>query len=165
MEMQINIDSIMTQRNNRAWSQSQLAEASGLSLRTVQRIEKSGVASIESVKALASVYEVSIEDLKAFNEVTSPPTGFSITRMTKAAKAIAAVVFIPVVVAALYLLWTDHSSMAWVDGLRDSIFSDTISQDRRDKISFLIAVIVVGVPSLIPAFLYDVIKKQGNHSF
>ncbi len=64
MEMQININVIKTQRNNRAWSQTQLADVSGLSLRTIQRIEKSGVASLESVKSLASVFEMNIKDIQ-----------------------------------------------------------------------------------------------------
>ncbi|WP_442871887.1 helix-turn-helix domain-containing protein [Colwellia sp. 75C3] len=42
--MQININVIKTQRNNRAWSQTQLGDVSGLSLRTIQRIENTGVA-------------------------------------------------------------------------------------------------------------------------
>jgi transcriptional regulator with XRE-family HTH domain len=64
MEMQININVIKTQRNNRAWSQTQLADVSGLSLRTIQRIEKTGVASLESVKSLASVFEMDIKNLQ-----------------------------------------------------------------------------------------------------
>lgn len=64
MEMQVNIDVIKTQRSNRAWSQTQLAEVSGLSLRTIQRIEKTGVASLESVKSLASVFEIDIKDIQ-----------------------------------------------------------------------------------------------------
>jgi DNA-binding XRE family transcriptional regulator len=64
MEMQVNINVIKTQRNNRAWSQTQLAEVSGLSLRTIQRIEKTGVASLESVKSLASVFEMDIKNIQ-----------------------------------------------------------------------------------------------------
>jgi len=64
MEMQVNIDVIKTQRSNRAWSQTQLAEVSGLSLRTIQRIEKTGVASLESVKSLASVFEIDVKDIQ-----------------------------------------------------------------------------------------------------
>lgn len=42
MEMQINKQLIKSKRVERAWSQSELAQVSGLSLRTIQRIEKSG---------------------------------------------------------------------------------------------------------------------------
>jgi transcriptional regulator with XRE-family HTH domain len=51
-------------RVERAWSQEQLAEISGLSLRTIQRIEKRGKASMESKKALASVFEVGFAALE-----------------------------------------------------------------------------------------------------
>ncbi|MBA6348099.1 helix-turn-helix transcriptional regulator [Colwellia sp. BRX10-1] len=65
--MQVNINVIKTQRNNRAWSQTQLAEVSGLSLRTIQRIEKTGVASLESVKSLASVFEMDIKNIQKWS--------------------------------------------------------------------------------------------------
>ena len=55
MEMELNKETLKNQRGSRAWSQTQLAEVSGLSLRTIQRIEKTGVASQESAKSLASV--------------------------------------------------------------------------------------------------------------
>ncbi|GAB5469299.1 MAG: 2TM domain-containing protein [Rhodospirillales bacterium] len=45
-------------RLEKGWSQETLAEVSGLSVRTVQRIERGGTASLESLSALASVLEV-----------------------------------------------------------------------------------------------------------
>jgi DNA-binding XRE family transcriptional regulator len=53
MEMDLDKEILKSQRDRRAWSQTQLAEVSGLSLRTIQRIEKTGVASQESTKSLA----------------------------------------------------------------------------------------------------------------
>lgn len=47
----------------RAWSQEQLAELSGLSVRTVQRIENGDQPSLETLSALAAVFEVSVADL------------------------------------------------------------------------------------------------------
>ncbi|HBT5242326.1 TPA: helix-turn-helix domain-containing protein [Klebsiella quasipneumoniae] len=47
----------------RAWSQEQLAELSGLSVRTVQRIENGDQPSLETLSALAAVFEVSVVDL------------------------------------------------------------------------------------------------------
>ena len=49
-------------KNN--WSQEQLAQFSGLSLRTIQRIESGQKPSIESVKALAAVFDISITTLQ-----------------------------------------------------------------------------------------------------
>jgi transcriptional regulator with XRE-family HTH domain len=63
VEMNINGERIKTLRSKKAWSQEQLATAAGLSLRTVQRIEKNGVASNESAKALAAVFDTHIEAL------------------------------------------------------------------------------------------------------
>ncbi|WP_462154282.1 helix-turn-helix transcriptional regulator [Pseudoalteromonas piscicida] len=64
MEMQINKQLIKSKRVERAWSQSELAQISGLSLRTIQRIEKLGTASLESIKALAAVYEVNVMEIQ-----------------------------------------------------------------------------------------------------
>lgn len=51
-------------RLQRGWSQEQLAELSGLSVRTIQRLERGQPASAESLKALASVFEIDFSDLK-----------------------------------------------------------------------------------------------------
>jgi transcriptional regulator with XRE-family HTH domain len=64
MDMQINIELVKSHRNKRAWSQTQLAEVSGLSLRTIQRIEKTGSASLESIKSIASVFEIEAQSLQ-----------------------------------------------------------------------------------------------------
>jgi len=50
-------------REQRNWSQEQLAIFSGLSVRTIQRIESGNKASLESLKSLASVFETKIETL------------------------------------------------------------------------------------------------------
>lgn len=55
---------IKTLRHERAWSQEQLAAISGLSLRTIQRIENDGSCSLESIKALAATFEIDICKLK-----------------------------------------------------------------------------------------------------
>ena len=51
-------------RLKRVWSQQQLAEASGLSVRTIQRIENGHPASLETLKSLAAVFEVDFSTLK-----------------------------------------------------------------------------------------------------
>ncbi|WP_263769496.1 helix-turn-helix domain-containing protein [Propionivibrio soli] len=50
-------------RLKHGWSQQQLAEASGLSVRTIQRIEAGDPASTESLKSLAAVFEVDFSTL------------------------------------------------------------------------------------------------------
>ena len=51
-------------RVQRGWSQEQLAELSGLSVRTIQRLERGRKASAESLKALAAVFEVDFGTLR-----------------------------------------------------------------------------------------------------
>lgn len=55
--------SVQKLRLKHGWSQQQLAEASGLSVRTVQRIEAGYPASAESLKSLAAVFEVDFSTL------------------------------------------------------------------------------------------------------
>jgi transcriptional regulator with XRE-family HTH domain len=52
-------------RLQRGWSQQQLAELSGLSVRTIQRIENGQTASTESLKSLASVFEIDFSTLSS----------------------------------------------------------------------------------------------------
>ncbi len=58
----INLRDIKKMRLERHWSQDQLAEMSGLSIRTVQRIENGGNANLESLKSLGAVFETNITD-------------------------------------------------------------------------------------------------------
>ncbi len=58
----INLRDIKKMRLERHWSQEQLAEMSGLSIRTIQRIENGENAGLESLKSLASVFETNIAD-------------------------------------------------------------------------------------------------------
>ncbi|WP_315835947.1 2TM domain-containing protein [Bradyrhizobium prioriisuperbiae] len=61
-------------RVRRGWSQEQLAELTGLSVRTIQRIERGQAASAESLKALASVFEI---DFATLREPQMPATAES----------------------------------------------------------------------------------------
>jgi transcriptional regulator with XRE-family HTH domain len=51
-------------RLQRGWSQEQLAELSGLSVRTIQRLERGHPGSVESLKALGAVFEVDFSRLR-----------------------------------------------------------------------------------------------------
>lgn len=51
-------------RLQRNWSQEELAHFSGLSIRTIQRMEKGKPANVESYKSIAAVFEVNVEDIK-----------------------------------------------------------------------------------------------------
>lgn len=62
-------------RLQHGWSQQQLAELSGLSTRTIQRLENGHTPSVESLKALAAVFEV---DFNALRGAPSMPTSTSL---------------------------------------------------------------------------------------
>jgi len=51
-------------RISKGWSQEQLAQFSGLSVRTIQRIERGHNAGLESLKCLAAVFELDVSTLQ-----------------------------------------------------------------------------------------------------
>jgi transcriptional regulator with XRE-family HTH domain len=61
--MKINAEVVRNARKQKSWSQEELAIASGLNLRTIQRIESEASASLQSQKALASALDLDIHDL------------------------------------------------------------------------------------------------------
>jgi DNA-binding XRE family transcriptional regulator len=61
--MKVNANLVIDLRNQKSWSQDELAIATGLNLRTIQRIENEASASLQSKKALASVFDINIQDL------------------------------------------------------------------------------------------------------
>ena len=51
-------------RLQRGWSQEQLADVSGVSVRTIQRLERGQPGSLETLNALAAVFEIDIDQLQ-----------------------------------------------------------------------------------------------------
>ncbi|MEC8232394.1 MAG: DUF4019 domain-containing protein [Pseudomonadota bacterium] len=88
MDMKIDTQKLIELRNAKAWSQQHLADVSGLSLRTIQRIEKNQSASQESVKAIAAAFDGTPDMLLVTphkNEqqtVTSPPNSSTLNQMS-----------------------------------------------------------------------------------
>ncbi len=70
--MKISPVAVRRLRTERGWSQEQLAIASGLSLRTVQRVEAEGIASLGTATSLAATYQVKLTELQ---ECQVPNTG------------------------------------------------------------------------------------------
>lgn len=56
--MIINASIVKQERTHRGWTQQQLADVSGLSLRTIQRVENQGQGSMETCSAPCSVLEM-----------------------------------------------------------------------------------------------------------
>jgi transcriptional regulator with XRE-family HTH domain len=75
MYMKLNSSAIRQEREKRAWSQEHLAGVTGLALRTIQRIESTGVASYESAGAIAAVFGLPVTALREGIEPTPAPKG------------------------------------------------------------------------------------------
>lgn len=73
MDMKINKDRLRREREQRAWTQSHLAEVADLSMRTVQRIERTGDASMESASALAAALNLELAALMEIPAVADQP--------------------------------------------------------------------------------------------
>lgn len=71
--MYINSARLRELRASRQWSQEQLANLSGLNLRTIQRLESGARISTESLRALAAVFEVPAESLLAGHPAPGQP--------------------------------------------------------------------------------------------
>lgn len=56
--MKINAELVIKLRKQKLWTQEALAIATGLNVRTIQRVESEASASLESKKALASALDI-----------------------------------------------------------------------------------------------------------
>jgi transcriptional regulator with XRE-family HTH domain len=78
MEQEMKISSAVVRRlrTEHGWSQDRLAQASGLSLRTIQRVEADGTASMETTVSLAATFGVQLTGLleEAGKEKAIPDT-------------------------------------------------------------------------------------------
>jgi transcriptional regulator with XRE-family HTH domain len=65
-------------RLQHGWSQQQLADLSGISIRTIQRIERGQTASTETLKSLAAVFEIDFSSLQVESVMNiNSPQGIS----------------------------------------------------------------------------------------
>lgn len=67
-EMKVSASVIKKLRAERGWSQEQLAIASGVSLRTIQRVEAEGIASTSTAVCIAATYGVKLIELQEQKE-------------------------------------------------------------------------------------------------
>lgn len=70
--MKLSPSAVRRLRTERGWSQDQLAIASGLSLRTIQRVEAEGIASLGTAASLAATCQVKLTELQDYQ---NPQTG------------------------------------------------------------------------------------------
>lgn len=77
-DMKLDTRKLRQLREARAWSQERLAEAAGLSSRTVQRVEADGRAAAETTLALAAALDVPVDILAAADAATPAATSADI---------------------------------------------------------------------------------------
>jgi len=122
MEVRVDSSRIRSEREHRGWSQGHLASVAGLSLRTIQRIEKTGFASFESVTALAAVYSLEVADLRAGE---SAPSGQRAIRLSLELLIRIALAVVSGVLCALAFRWRNNDG--WLDfGLLDFVMAGAL---------------------------------------
>lgn len=99
-------------RKAQRWTQDELSRASGLSLRTIQRAEKTGVVSLSTLKSLAAVFEVNVAELENTGELPEP------RRTQWYALSVGAVA---IIILALAYFFTDISGVWESRGDRESV--------------------------------------------
>ncbi len=110
MDMRLDKAKLKALRESRAWSQTHLAEVSGISLRTIQRIEKSGNASLESIKSICATFDVHVEYLTVPQEQQSKIESSLLQTMRKKllsieAKITLASFIVAFTIAFLFTVW------------------------------------------------------------
>lgn len=144
-------------RLQRAWSQEQLAELAGVSVRTIQRIENGDRPALETLSALAAVFEVNVAEISG-----DSPEGHEESLDLRIEQAKARVeqesrffrsLSVALVVCALLavLNWLTGSGSYWsvwvaiiwgallaVKGLRLFVFSEWINSWRRARLQRLL---------------------------
>lgn len=76
--MLVNAEKVRSMRLERGWTQDQFAELCAVSVRTIQRIEKTGVASLDTSNALAAVLETDRASLLAQGGVQAARSEFTL---------------------------------------------------------------------------------------
>ena len=121
-------------RLQRGWSQEQLAELSGVSVRTIQRIERGSNASVESLKALGAVFEIDFSNLRENNMIAetsssrnvAPDEALALARVRRikgfylhAAQYAVIVTFLAIVnlVVSRHYFWVGWVALGWGLGL------------------------------------------------
>ena len=141
----------------RAWSQEQLAEMAALSVRTIQRIENQEQPSLETLSALAAVFEVSVSELSGSTQ--SEGDEALDQRITEARKQLEeesrlyrSILTAVVVCVLLYILnrppspesvWSLWVAAIWgallvVRGLRVFVFGNLISGWQKKRLQKLL---------------------------
>jgi len=77
MENKLLSEKVKEMRSGMAWSQSHLAEAAGLSTRTIQRLEQTGQCSYETLLSVAATLDIQIHELTELYTAVCPAESLS----------------------------------------------------------------------------------------
>lgn len=80
--MRINSHQLKIQREAKSWSQEELAIAADLSVRTIQRAESQGSASMQSLKSMAAALDLQLDDLRE-QESTDKPNNYGVEEINQ----------------------------------------------------------------------------------
>lgn len=73
MQSKVNRERIKVLRLGKSWTQQKLAEIAGISLRSIQRIERDGIASLQSRGAIADAFGIEPVELELESENAESP--------------------------------------------------------------------------------------------
>jgi len=143
--MTVSREKIRALREARAWSQAHLAEAAGLSLRTIQRVEAEGTASAETRLAIAAALNVPVETLSGQEStLVSPNPSVPIGGVAMAAP----LMFAATACAILFALWLGRGLPAEVTS-HFGVAGNADATMPRDAFVAVMCVLMAGVPSVL----------------
>jgi len=130
MDMKVNSKKIIALRKQNVWSQQHLSDVSGVSLRTIQRVENNSSASYETLKALAAGF--GLEASKLVDNSDSPAAPFL---RSPAAKAMGVCAFIISIVGGMLLVPDETNATALSIQSKSIVDSkDDISSEFKDDV-------------------------------
>ena len=156
--MAISGETVKILREAKAWSQAHLAEAAGLSLRTVQRVEAEGTASAETRLAIAAALDVPVNTLNA--APMPPPTPPAIepdppVESTRGLTVVMATSF----AGLLFAIWIGSGLPATVAS-HFGAAGDANGQMSRDQFVVVMVFMLCALPLLTMAGLSYAVKRD-----
>ncbi len=134
MENMINRELLKKLRNNNNWSQEELATVSGLSHRTVQRIENSGNCSLESKRALSVALDIDAGKLE-FKE-SKRFSSIPFLKFPQYVKTMASILFVPLILGISVLAVRNYQSAIEFNIVikdQNGVYSDTLTVDLHQS--------------------------------
>ncbi len=163
-KMKINSEKVRELRNKRGWSQDQLSASSGLSLRTIQRVEAEGNISRESKVCLAATFDIDLSELDFVGTLKTNTDSVVKYKPNKIVISLGLLSFIISVVG--YLFFTEPSyifliaNMFGIFAIMHSLFDWYFSEGKQTQSTLKRSVRVF----LIYTFCYSTFSLIGGQS-